>query len=546
LHDIRGKILEKANKGFKIVLTADRTLMSEYNGSIFLGFSACVPQGLIPDRLYFSLFCPSIEGNEDGSAKYAPCGTRKIEAALLNNGFKREDVIVAHPEYLEKVVGSNTKVLAITENDPLGMGPATSTFTQLFGGQAYMAVKFKELLNHPAVQMHKPKIVVGGSGAWQLEDREIRNRLGIDCAVIGEGEKVVSSVFEKAVNDEQLPEVVYGEVVPEDEIPAIKEATIDGIIEIARGCGRGCDFCIPTLQRYRCLSIDHILKEVEVNLRAGRRPLLHAEDVLRYKAKGLEINKGAVVDLFKTVRNYPGVDSVAISHFALSSVASAPDLVEEISDILDAGKDGGWLSGQTGIETGNPQLIKDHMMGKCKPFKSEDWPQVVVDAFQILSENSWVPVATLIIGLPGETEKDIDLTIDLVEELRALKSLIVPLFLVSEGGLKDRAESFSVEKMTPKRSELFLACWEHNLEWGDTFLKEYSLTKGGGKGYALRLVFSYAIKQGKKLIRKCQNDYECDLQAMIKDARQGKIDVAPLPIRFVYRAIKAGRSWRLR
>jgi hypothetical protein len=92
--------------------------------------------------------------------------------------------------------------------------------------------------------------------------------------------------------------------------------------------------------------------------------------------------------------------------------------------------------------------------------------------------------------------------------------------------------------MTPKHSELFLKCWEHNLEWGDTFLKEYSLTKGGGKGYALRLVFSYAIKQGKKLIRKCQNDYEYDLPAMIKDAREGKINVAPVPIRFIYWLLK--------
>ena len=525
--------------GYKIVLTADRTLMSEYNGGIFLGFSACVPMGLIPDKLYFSLLCPSVETNEDGSVKYAPCGTRKIEAALLDYGFKREDVIVAHPEHLEKVVGSSTKVVGVTENDPLGMGPATSTFTQLFGGEAYMAVKFRELLNNPAIQRYKPKIVVGGAGAWQLENREVRRKLGIDCVVIGEGEKVVGSLFEKAINGEQLQEVVYGEVVDEDEMPLIKQPTIDGIIEIARGCGRGCDFCVPTLQRFRCLSIDHILKEVEVNLRAGRRPLLHAEDVLRYKAKGLEVNKEAVINLFKTVKSYPGVDSVGISHFALSSVASAPDLVEEISNILDAGKDGGWLSGQTGIETGSPRLIRDHMMGKCKPFEPEDWPHVVIDAFEVLSENSWVPVATLIIGLPGETEKDIDLTIDLIEELSTFKSLIVPLFLVSEGGIKDRAESFSVEKMTPKHSELFLKCWEHNLHWGDTFLKEYFVTQGGGKGYGLRLVFSYAIKQGKKLIRKCQNDYESDLPAMIKDARNGKISVAPLPIRFIYRLLKS-------
>jgi radical SAM superfamily enzyme YgiQ (UPF0313 family) len=251
------------------------------------------------------------------------------------------------------------------------------------------------------------------------------------------------------------------------------------------------------------------------------------------------VNREAVINLFKTVKSYPGVDSVGISHFALSSVASAPDLIEEMSNILDVGKDGGWFSGQTGIETGSPRLIKDHMMGKCKPFNPDDWPHVVTDAFEVLSENSWVPCATLIIGLPGETEKDIDLTIDLVEELKTFKSLIVPLFLVSEGGLKERAESFSVEKMTSKHSELFLKCWEHNLNWGDTFLKEYSVTQGGGKGYGLRLVFSYAIKQGKNLIRKCQNDYEYDLPAMIKDAGNGKINVAPLPIRFIYRLLKS-------
>ena len=532
---------EKENNGYKIVLTADRTLMSEYNGGIFLGFSACVPRGLIPDQLYFSLICPSVETNEDGSVKYAPCGTRKIEAALLNGGFRREDVIVAHPERLDKVIGSDTKVVGITENDPLGIGPATSTFTQLLGGEAYMAVKFRELLSRPVIQRFKPKIVVGGPGAWQLEDKQIRNNLGIDCVVIGEGERVVDSIFEKATNGEQLPEVVFGEVVEEDEIPVINGPTIDGVIEIARGCGRGCDFCVPTLQRYRCLPIEHILKEVEVNLKAGRRPLLHAEDVLRYKAKGLEVNKEAVTNLFKKVKSYPGVDSVGISHFALSSVANAPDLVEEVSRILGVGEGGRWLSGQTGIETGSPQLIRKHMIGKCKPFSPEDWPNIVIRAFEVMSKNSWVPCATLIMGLPGETFKDIDLTINLVDKLRDFKSLIVPLFLVSEGGLKDRSVSFSIGRMTTQHTELFLKCWEHDLDWCDVFLKEYSQTNGKGRGYGLKFVLSYGIDQAKNLIRKCEKEYEYDLPAMMKDAREGKIDVTPLPIRAVNRLIRLAK-----
>lgn len=526
--------------GYRIVLTADRTLMSEYGGGIFLGFSACVPKGLIPDRLYFSLFCPSVEVNRDGSVKCAPCGTRKIEAALLDHGFRREDVIVAHPEHIDKVVGPNTRIVGITENDPLGIGPATTTFTQLFGGEAYMAVKFRELLGHPAIKIHRPKIIVGGPGAWQLEDREIRSKLGIDCVVIGEGEKVAGPIFEKVVNSEQVPEVVYGGVVAEDEIPLIRGPTIDGIVEIARGCGRGCDFCVPTLQHYRCLPIDHILKEVEVNLKAGRRPLLHAEDVLRYGAKGLKINRDAVINLFRSVKSYPGVDRVGISHFTLSSVLSAPDVVEEISSILDVGEDGRWLSGQTGIETGSPRLIKDHMMGKCKPFKPEEWPQVVVNSFEVLARNHWVPCATLIMGLPGETEKDIALTIELVEELKGFKSLIVPLFLVSEPRLKNKASTFTLERMTPKHSELFLKCWDHNLQWAPVLVEEYSSTciKNRAARYGLKLVFSWGIRQGKKLIRRCRDDYDLDLPAMIRDARTGKINVAPSPTSSIYRLLR--------
>ncbi len=521
--------------GYKIVLTADRTLMSEYGGGIiFFGFSACVPKGLIPDRFYFSLFCPPVEVNEDGSAKFAPCGTRKIEAALLNYGFKREDVIVAHPDHIDEVIGPETKVLGITENDPLGIGPATTTFTELFGGKAYMTVKFEELLNHPSVKRFKPKIIVGGPGAWQLENEDVRKSLGVGCVVIGEGEKVVGPLFEKAVNGEPFPEVVHGEVVSEEEIPTIVGPTVDGVIEIARGCGRGCDFCVPTLQRYRCLSIDHILKEVEVNLRAGRQPLLHAEDVLRYKAKGLEINKEAVINLFKTVRSYPGVKGVFISHFALSSVAAAPDLVEEISDILSIGEGNRlWLSGQTGIETGSPRMIKEHMAGKCKPFKPEEWPEMVLNAFETMAENNWVPCATLILGLPGENDKDIELTIDLIEKLRAFKSLIVPLFFVSMGGLWGKAESLTIDGMTPKRSELFLKCWEHNLEWAPRLFDDVNHMgmKGGFAKYGLKLILNYGIKRSKELIATCRNDYDYDLQAMIQDIRSGELGVAPLPER---------------
>ena len=44
--------------GHRIVLTADRTLMSNYNGSMFIGFAACFPR-VLSKRLYTRLFCPA-------------------------------------------------------------------------------------------------------------------------------------------------------------------------------------------------------------------------------------------------------------------------------------------------------------------------------------------------------------------------------------------------------------------------------------------------------------------------------------------------------
>ncbi|MEM2192110.1 MAG: hypothetical protein QXG38_00665, partial [Candidatus Hadarchaeales archaeon] len=69
----------------EIVLTADRSLMSEYGGGIFVGFAACAPK-LIPEWLYRIILCPPVP-ESDGIAKLAPCGTRKMEAALLQEGF---------------------------------------------------------------------------------------------------------------------------------------------------------------------------------------------------------------------------------------------------------------------------------------------------------------------------------------------------------------------------------------------------------------------------------------------------------------------------
>ena len=79
-------------------------------------------------KILFDFICNYIP-HTNGVAKYAPYGLRKLEAGLLRDGFSRKDVVVAHPNHIEKFIGPETQVVGTYEMDPLGMGPVTMTFT---------------------------------------------------------------------------------------------------------------------------------------------------------------------------------------------------------------------------------------------------------------------------------------------------------------------------------------------------------------------------------------------------------------------------------
>jgi len=416
---------------------------------------------------------------DDGKCVFAPYATRKIEAALLDYGFSEDEVMVVHPEKIHEYVGPETRIIGITSNDPLGEGPATTTFSKPTGffrelGESYNAWKFRELVTNPYLKRWDAKIVVGGPGSWQLEDPNIRRRLNIDVVVVGEGENVTPPLFEKIIRGERVPEVVYGDVVDVEKMPKIRGGSVGGLVEVSRGCGRGCKFCAPTLLKLRSRPLEDILEEVKVNVQSGQTQItLHAEDILRYKADGIKVNKKAVIELFSSVKKVEGVEGIGPSHFALASVASEPELLQEISDIVEVGgKDRPWISGQTGIETGSPKLIEKHMPGKSLPFKPKEWPDVVEQAFGICSDSRWVPCGTIILGLPGEEEDDVLKTIELMDRLKNYKSLIVPLFFVPIGSLKGN-KGFTVDDLKEYHWDLVLACWNHGMKWAEELAREY-------------------------------------------------------------------------
>ncbi|MGM0461076.1 MAG: B12-binding domain-containing radical SAM protein [Fibrobacterota bacterium] len=482
----------------KIVLTCDRTMASEYHGLLFLGFSACIPTGTIPDPLYYRLFCPRGAYSRDKRLIYAPYGLRKIEAALLNNGFSPADVHVCHPNFINDVVTEETQVVCISSNDPLGIGPATSTFVELWGGEGRMAQKLRQLLSSRQIQKHSPFVLLGGPGAWQFSvNPQKQQELGIDCALNGEGEISAPVIIKKIIAGKtaEISAAETGVYVPNEEIPDIKNPSITGLVEITRGCARSCNFCVPTVRKVRSRPLESICREIDVNIRGGNTGvLLHGEDILLYNSDGLRVNTDAVTELFKRVISRPGVQWAGASHAALSSVVQAPAAVESISTIL------GWRkkntsSGffQVGIETGSPSLMEKHMKGKVYPYSPQEWPDVVEEGMAILHNNSIVSSATLILGLPGESEDDIQATIDLIHRLSPYAGILVPLLFSSmETSRLEGSQSLTKDRLTQKHHELIARCWIHNLKWLPEIWKMYSCRSN----FFLRNIISAAMKAG--------------------------------------------------
>lgn len=274
-------------KGVKIVLTASATEMSDFGNVHFFAFSGGFPKGIIPIQFLRRRLYPQIESNSDGTAKYAPYGLRKVEAILLQNGFDESDVVVVHPNNLSKFVGLNTKVVGISTMDPLGMGYVSKTYSSLIGGgKPINSIEFRNLVKHCSFRRYKPKIIVGGAEAWQLKSKNLVDSCGIHCVVIGENETTLLELFKKAVHEENLPRIVDKKKYPKlTKVPRIRHASIHGVVEITRGCGRNCQFCTPTMQKRVNFPIEEIMQEVEINVKEGSKTItLATEDILLYGA----------------------------------------------------------------------------------------------------------------------------------------------------------------------------------------------------------------------------------------------------------------------
>lgn len=489
-----------ADGGKLIVLTAPLTESIDHAGYFIQMAMASLPIWLegILNRKYPRW--RDVERNPDGSAKYMPAGVRLVETSL-RRVYSRDDIVACYPDDLEKFIGPNTRVVAVSTHNPLGVTFAAGVYTSIFGSSKmpinshYSRQLFAKIKSNPFRKNFK--VIVGGSGGWQIIQTDSFDELGVDCVVEGRSESQdAMDLFRRAIAGEPLPrEIEVKHPVDRDAILFPDSRTTFGVVEMTTGCGRRCKFCVPDLNPQIDLPKERIMEAVRANVREGNKQIsLATEDMFIWGQVHTDTpfyfpNREALLDLYSEVVNTPGVEQHVLSHATIAPAVVDPVLIRELSRILlpkspihfpylSSHPEKKALAPLIGLETGSVRMAKKIMPGKAVPFSIEHWPSVVLEGLRVLNENNWFPAMTLIVGNPDETDDDIRETLDLVYEMerRGLFAFLIPSIFTPLHDTRMEMEKgvTQTRQLTPLQWQLMMKCWKMNLRpgqyswWGPT------------------------------------------------------------------------------
>ena len=481
-----------SDSGKLIVLTAPLTEIIDHAGYFIQMSMASLPIWLegILNKKYPAW--RDVEYNDDGSARYMPAGVRVVEASLLRR-YAADDIVCCYPADLERFVGPRTRVVAVSTHNPLGVTFAAGVYTSIFGSsrQPINSHYAREMFARIKANLHRAtfKVIVGGSGGWQISQTDSYEELSVDCVVEGRSESVDTlDLFDRAIRGEALPrQVDVQHPTDRDAILFPDKRTTFGVVEMTTGCGRRCQFCVPDLNPQIDLPKDRIMRAVRANVRDGNKQIsLATEDMFIWGQVHTSTpfyfpNREALLDLYSDIVNTPGVEQHVLSHATIAPTVVDPVLIERLSaDLLDKSPirlpllsshpERRALVPLIGLETGSVRMAKQIMPSKGVPFPIEEWPSIVVRGLEILNRNNWFPAMTLIIGSPGETDDDSRATLDLIYEVerRGLFAFFIPSIFtpLHDTRMEQKKGVSETRELTPLQWQLMMKCWKMNLRPG--------------------------------------------------------------------------------
>ena len=483
---------DPAEGGKLIVLTAPLTESIDHAGYFIQMALASLPKWLefVLNKRYPNW--REVERNEDGSAKYMPAGVRVLEKSLLRE-YATHEVVACFPDDLDKFIGPKTRVVAVSTHNPLGVTFAAGVYTSIYGSSKeplnsiYTRVMFDKIRSSPYRKNFQ--VLVGGSGGWQIIQTNTYEELGVDCVAEGRSESADTlRLFQKAIAGETLPRKInLVHPTSRDAILFPDKRTTFGVVEMTTGCGRRCQFCVPDLNPQIDMPKARILDAVRANVREGNKVIsLATEDMFIWGQVHKDTpfffpNREALVDLYTEIVNTPGVEHHLLSHCTMAPFVVDPELIRQLSEVLlpkspmrlpllSSHPQKKALIPLIGLETGSVRMARQIMPSKGVPFSIDDWPSVVLESLRVANQNNWFPMMTLMVGNPGETDQDVQETLDLVYEMerRGLFAFLIPSIFtpLHDTRMEHQTGVTHTRQLSPLQWQLLMKCWKHNLRPG--------------------------------------------------------------------------------
>lgn len=261
-------------------------------------------------------------------------------------------------------------------------------------------------------------------------------------------------------------------------LPKLRSSRVSAIVAISEGCISNCSYCSVRIARGRLhsFSMELILSEVEGAIKAGYREiLLTSQDTAAY---GIDQDK-SLPELLNSIALIKGKFKVRVG---MMNPATAKRILPELLEAYESDKIYKFL--HLPVQSGDDGVLAAMRRG----YTVKEFMQIV-NAFKERFEDLYL-ATDVIVGFPGEDEREFMHTCELIERIRPDK---VNLTRFSPMPGTDAAKMKGVEGREVKRRSRLLSArcraigHERNLRYLGRVLEGLVVERGEKGGFVARL-----------------------------------------------------------
>ncbi len=270
---------------------------------------------------------------------------------------------------------------------------------------------FSQLGRWRKLKEKNPNLVIGVGGcvASQEGDNIIKRAPYVDM-VFGPQTLHRLPKMLKAVNDEHKPQmdISFPEIEKFDNLPDPRKEGASAFVSIMEGCSKYCTFCVVPYTRGEEVSrpLDGILAEImELALQGVKEINLLGQNVNSYRG---ETHEGEIVDLAHLIHYVAAIEGVERIRFTTSHPVEFTDaLIEAYRDVP---KLANYL--HLPVQSGSDRVLSAMKRGHT----AIEYKQKIRKLREVRPDIALS--SDFIVGFPGETDKEFEATMKLIEDVR--------------------------------------------------------------------------------------------------------------------------------